>query len=138
MRICVVDKHDIVRQNIEHFLTDRDHEVVALTSLEEVLERLANQEGPVDLVIADFPAEDPQCLALLRRVHEQQPQVPCVAMTNAGRIAPAEEAVACGVQAYIHKPVRLAELDFVLRRIGERGSSTVAPDNGSRSDVRAD
>ena len=116
MRICLTGEESIVAQTFQSFLSDLGHEVVLVQSLHELLDHLASQ--PADLVITDL--RTPGDNALMGEVHRKYPDVAIVIMTDGHPSLSAEEAIASGVYAYLHKPVSLAELEFLVVRSSER------------------
>ena len=124
MRIYLVEEENVVRQIIRDFLTDLGHEVIVLDALDDLLDTLTTDPHPVDLVIVDLPTPKRDAIARgMREVHRHHPEIPLVVRVS-GALLSADEAVQCGVCAYLHKPVRLAELELMLIRLSETRTGT--------------
>jgi len=118
MRVCIVGEESIVTQTLRGFLSDLGHQVAVIGTTDELLDRLAVQ--PVDVVITDLHM--PGNVAPIREVHQRHPDVAIVMMTAGHPPLSMEEALSCGVYAYLHKPISLAELELLLVRLSERHS----------------
>ena len=118
LRVCIAGEESIVTQTLRGFLADLGHQVVAVSSPHELLDRLASH--PVDLVITDL--QMPGDIEPIREVHQQHPDVAVVMMTAGHPPLSMEEALSCGVYAYLHKPISLIELELLLVRLAERDS----------------
>ena len=82
MRILVVDDEARVGDLLRRDLTDRGHEVEAVTSSKDALERLAGT--PCELVITDLRMAPPDGLELLAQVKQKWPAVEVLLMTAYG------------------------------------------------------
>jgi len=116
MRVCIAGEESIITQTLRGFLSDLGHQVVAAGSPNELLGRLASQ--PVDLVIIDLHM--PGDIEPIREVHQRYPDVAVMMMTAGHPPLSMEEALSCGVYAYLHKPISLIELELLLVRLAER------------------
>ena len=126
MRVLVVAEDDVVRGMIDDFLTDLGHMVSPVKSLVDLPQALTQGAGAVDVVIVPLPARNEWARRLIHGVHRSYPKAALVAMTPQGSVISAREAVSCGVQAYLHMPVRLAELELILIRLAEKKSDSPA------------
>lgn len=83
----------------------------------------------VDLVLLDMGLPDQDGLALCRQMRESS-QVPIIAVTARREEAAVVSALRAGVDDYVTKPYRLAELmariDAVMRRVGKKPVEPVA------------
>ena len=127
MRVCVVAEDDVVRSMIDDFLTDRGHVAVPIKYLSDLPDTLARDTSAIDVIIAPLPRRSEWAWKLIHGVHRTHPEIRFVAMTAQGSVIAAKEAVSCGVQAYLHTPVRLAELELVLIRLSEKDDRSPAP-----------
>lgn len=126
MRIYLVEEENIVKRIIRDFLTELGHEVVVINVPYNLPDSLSKNLHPVDLIIMDFPATDRETtVRMIRELHERRPEIPFV-LRASSVVLSADEAVQCGVYAYLHKPVRLAELELLLTRLSERRSSRLS------------
>lgn len=126
MRVCVVAEDDVVRGMIDDFLTDRGHVVVPIKYLSDLPDTLARDTGAIDVIIAPLPGGSEWARKLVHGVHRTHPEIRFVAMTAQGSVISAQQAVSCGVHAYLHTPVRLAELELVLIRLAQTDKASPA------------
>ena len=140
MRIFLVSDEPIVIKTPQAFVLDLGHESVAVNSISELLGSLRKEPLPVDVILTGVPSHPRGAAALMREVHERHPDVPTVIVTAERSVLSVEEAVSGGVPVYLHKPIRLAELELVLVRLSEstrRGSRRSAARQTSKSVVQA-
>jgi NtrC-family two-component system response regulator AlgB len=116
MRIYLVDDETIVNKTLQDFLSELGHEVVSVKSADELLDSLEKAFKPVDLIIADLHMAKENAVTLIREAHKRYPDIDIVLMTAGGPLLPTEKAISYGVYAYLRKPIRLAELEFLLAR----------------------
>ena len=134
MRIYLVEEENIVRQLIRDSLTDLGHEVIVLDALDELSDTLGRNPRPVDLIIVDLPTPKREAIAQgMREVHRRHPEIPLVVRVS-GALLSADEAVQCGVHAYLHKPIRLAELELMLIRLSETRKEFRISSNSQHTD----
>ena len=101
------------------WLRDRGHRVSLLTTPEELLEALAADPDPTDLIVADLPPSQSQAIGqTLRQVHRRYPLIPVVLRASSA-LLPAAEALHCGVYGYLNKPFRPVDLELMLARLAE-------------------
>jgi len=121
IRICLVGEESIVTKILCDFLSDLGHRVVRVHPACELPDHLASQTE--DLVIMDL--HGPGDTVLLRKMHQEYPHVAVVLMTVGSPPLSREETLSCGVYAYLHKPISLAELELLLVRLSERPAERV-------------
>lgn len=120
LHIYLVEAENYARQVIARWLRDRGHRVNLLSAPEELLQALAADSDPTDLIIVDLPPAQAETLpANLRQVHRRYPLIPVV-LRASSTLLPAAEALHCGVYGYLNKPFRPAELELALIRLAER------------------
>ena len=130
MRIYLLTHHPIMRSTIAGRLSDHSTQVVDVPSLRDLPDRLGEDCEPGDLAIVDLAGSDSEELAVLKEVHARFRDVPVVAMTDSSGVPPVDEAMSCGIHAYLRKPIRLLELELVVRRL------TTSSSNGSNQERR--
>jgi CheY-like chemotaxis protein len=85
------------------------------------------EESPPDVIVSDIamPGHDGYELIQRLRALHQAPFIPAIAITAYARDEDRERALASGFQAYLPKPIELAELITILARF----SGVVDPAN---------
>lgn len=131
MRVYLVEVDNYARQMVAQCLRDLGHRVSLLPEPSDLLESLAADPDPADLIIADLPpAQSRSTGEALRSVHRRYPMIPVV-LRASSEVLPAPEAVHCGVYGYLSKPLRPAELELMLIRLAERQARQSFQDAGS-------
>jgi len=123
MRVYLLTHHPILKSTITDRLSDDSTQVVEVPSVGELPEKLGEDYELGDLIIADLTASDSEELAVLKEVHARFPDAPLVAMTDSSEVLPVDEAMSCGIHAYLRKPIRLPELELVVRRLTTNSSN---------------
>ena len=116
--ILIAEDHDVNRILMEKLLGKRGHRTVAAaTGLEAV--RLATA-GDVDLVFMDCQMPELDGYAATQRIREREQsgagRLPIVAMTAHAMAGDREKCLAAGMDDYVAKPLRPAEVDAMLAR----------------------
>jgi DNA-binding NtrC family response regulator len=111
-RVLVVDDEPAVRFTIAEALGDRGLTVVQAASGEEALARL---DG-VACVVTDLSMPGLDGLALLRRVHDEDAELPVIVVTARGSERAAVAAMKAGAYDYLAKPFDVEELGLVVAR----------------------
>ena len=111
-RVLVVDDESGVRFALEEVLRDHGHEVKSADAVAPALELFHD----VDLIITDLIMPGESGLDLLRKVHEQDPELPTIMLTARGSERIAVEAMKAGAYDYLTKPFDIAELALAVER----------------------
>jgi putative nucleotidyltransferase with HDIG domain len=113
-RVLVVDDETHVRAMIGSTLERRGYEVQLASNGREALEILA--EHSFDLVLTDIVMQDVNGIALLERLHAQQPNLPVVMVTAIHDISVAIDSMRRGAYDYLLKPFEREHLLNTVRR----------------------
>ena len=128
MHIYLVEIDNYARQMGAQHLQDLGHRVSLRPAAGDLLEALAADPEPADLIIADLPQGKGRTTAeALRLVHRCYPTIP-VLLRASREVLPTADAVHCGVHSYLSKPFRRAELELLLIRLTERQASHLCRD----------
>ena len=101
-------------------LQDRDYGVLTAGSVTEALDLVGNIT--FDLYILDIRLPDGTGVELCQKLREKHPGVPIIFYSAYGDAADVESALArCG-DAYIKKPVCIADIEDVVARLLKTGS----------------
>ena len=116
-RILHVDDHQDTRLMMAALLQDRGYGVLTAGSMAEALE-LA-KDIPFDLYILDVRLPDGTGVELCHKLHEMRPGIPILYYSAYGDAAEVESALAMCGDAYLKKPVCIADIeDLVARLLG--------------------
>jgi CheY-like chemotaxis protein len=112
----------IVRDGIEQHL---DNPIVYLSKGEELLARLEDgqlQQPGILLVDLDLPGMSGyEVIHAIRQRYKYMDRSPIIVVTAASDEESQETAKAVGADAYIHKPITIFSLMYVLRKLGRYG-----------------
>jgi DNA-binding NtrC family response regulator len=116
-RILIVDDESAVRFGVRDFLETHGYDVDEAATCASG-ERTFRAARP-DAVVLDYALPDGNALALMPRLRAIDPSIPIVILTAHGSIELAVRAVKEGAEQFLTKPVELAALLVILRRVLE-------------------
>jgi putative nucleotidyltransferase with HDIG domain len=114
-RILVVDDESPVRSMIGATLQRQGYEVQQAVSGAQAMEMLG-QQGAYDLVLTDIVMQDGNGLALLERIHTDQPNLPVVMVSAIHDISVAIDSMRRGAYDYLLKPFEREHLVATVER----------------------
>jgi DNA-binding response OmpR family regulator len=134
-RILLVEDHSDTRELFEVFLAQSKYEVETASTINEALQIAgANSFG---LFIFDAVLPDGSGVDLCRSVRQFDERTPILFCSGLAYEADIKNALGAGAQAYLVKPVDLADLtesvEQLIGKCAERQSSTKTPDRRTRS-----
>jgi putative nucleotidyltransferase with HDIG domain len=113
-RVLVVDDEAPVRSMIGATLQRQGYEVQLAVSGTQAVELL--EQGPFDLVLTDIVMQDGNGIALLERIHEDQPHLPVVMVSAIHDISVAIDSMRRGAYDYLLKPFEREHLIATVQR----------------------
>jgi len=131
LNILVVENHEDTLQAMKMFLELEGHTVQTAGTMKAALE--AADTG-FDLIITDIGLPDGDGWQLMRQLRERGP-VRAVAMSGYGWKEDIEKSRAAGFFAHLLKPLKIAELEAVLRKTEEQIPRESAPAKSRRRAV---
>jgi signal transduction histidine kinase/CheY-like chemotaxis protein/HPt (histidine-containing phosphotransfer) domain-containing protein len=131
-RVLVVDDRHVNREVARHLLERRGHDVAVAESGEDALARLAEREFDVVLMDVEMPGMTgfDTTAAIREREARGGRRVRVVAMTAHAMAGDRDRCLAAGMDDYLTKPVRPAELHAAV----ERGARPAAAGDRRRDD----
>jgi len=124
LRILLAEDNHVNRTLATRVLEKRGHEVVSAVNGREAVDRLAAASLPFDLVLMDvqMPELDGLSATVLIRQRERASggRIPIVAMTAHAMTGDRERCLAAGMDDYLSKPIRPADLVQAVERIAAR------------------
>jgi len=114
MNILIVDDEPSIRETCAEVAKQSGMKAITVASAEEALEVLEN--SAIDLVLTDLMLQQASGLELLKRIHDTNPTVPVIVLTQYGTIDSAVAATRLGAVDYVTKPFRIEELRSRLER----------------------
>ena len=113
-RIMVVDDEPTVRYTFDRYLTRAGHQVLAVETAEEALNRIAAFEP--ELVITDVRMPGMSGLQLLEKLRSSLPDVDVLVMTGFEDMQSAISAIKAGAYDYLVKPLEFDQIEAVVSR----------------------
>ena len=113
-RVLVVDDEAPVRSMISATLERQGYEVRQASSGSQAMELL--EQGPIDLVLTDIVMQDGNGIALLERIHQDQPHLPVVMVSAIHDISVAIDSMRRGAYDYLLKPFEREHLVATVQR----------------------
>jgi DNA-binding NtrC family response regulator len=117
-KILIVDDELIMRESLAGWLERDGHQVDKASSGEEALEML--EKTRYDILLLDIKMDGMSGLDVLKRVHENDPDVAVVMITAYGSVSTAIEAMKNGAFDYLMKPFDPNELGLLIEKIIDR------------------
>ena len=111
----LVDDDPEVRNCLGEMLARCGCQIISVSSGETALEVLRTSRS-MDLILVDYRMPGMDGLELARRIRETAASLPVVLMTGQGDLEGYLTAGVLGIDLYIRKPIRLAELKAVINR----------------------
>jgi CheY-like chemotaxis protein len=131
LHILVVENHQDTLDAMKMFLELHGHKVETAGTMQTAL--AAATETDFDLVITDIGLPDGDGWELMHRLRERGP-VRAVAMSGYGWKEDLEKSRAAGFEAHLLKPLKITELENVLRKM-EQSTGTDAPKRSRRKTI---
>ncbi|HUL37599.1 MAG TPA: sigma-54 dependent transcriptional regulator [Thermodesulfobacteriota bacterium] len=113
-KILVVDDEPILRDSLEVALKTSNYEVIAARTGEEGLEQFKN--GKPDLVLLDHWLPGINGDEVLRKIKEEDPDIPVIIMTAQGSIELAVNSMKMGAFDFIVKPFELDQVEDLIKK----------------------
>ncbi|MFO0761337.1 MAG: sigma-54 dependent transcriptional regulator [Byssovorax sp.] len=126
-RILVVDDEPSARSGLEKLLRQDGYEVDA--AAEGPIALAIASERPPDVVVTDLKMPKMDGVELLRKLREQDPDLPVIVVTAFGDVASAVGAMRAGAEDYLTKPVDFDALALAIERALERRDLKVEAEN---------
>jgi two-component system, sensor histidine kinase and response regulator len=132
LRILVAEDNEFNRELLEHLLGHRGHSVAMATDGREALSMLGREA--FDLMLVDIHMPELDGFQVIRRVREEErrasrsARMPVIALTAMSRPGDRELCLESGMDDYLTKPLRTAELWAAIGRVmADRSPRDSAP-----------
>ena len=126
-RVLVVDDDAFARSGIARLLAGEGHAVETAPDAAAALKLAAAR--PPDIVVTDLKMPGMDGIALLQKLHEQDPDLPVIVATAAADLASAVLAMRAGAEDYVAKPIDFDALTLIIERALERRKIRVEAEN---------
>ena len=118
--ILIVDDEKNSRDGLEKILKSQAANIYTAPDGTAAMERLRG--SPVDIVISDIRMPKMGGVELLKKIKTEHPAVDVILLTGYATLEDGVKALEDGAHSYITKPVRVLELEIIIKRILERKS----------------
>jgi two-component system response regulator HydG len=126
-RILVVDDDESARSAMEKLLVSEGYAVETVEDGVAALEAAAN--APPDVVVSDLSMPRMDGMELVKRIRQQDPQIPVLVVTSATDLKSAILTMKAGAEDYLTKPVDFDELILAIERAIQRRDVRVEAEN---------
>jgi PAS domain S-box-containing protein len=109
LRVLLVEDNDFNRKYVASLLNATGFDVVQVANGALALDALETASKIVDVVVLDVNMPVMDGLTATKRIREQFPALPVIALTSGSRVGK-EECLAAGCDRYLQKPVRKEQL----------------------------
>lgn len=118
LRILFADDEPSLREFMRTELPGLGHEVTVCADGMAAIKAL--EKGPFDVALLDIKMPNKTGIDVLEQIKHLSPSTEVVLLTGYASVDTAVQAVRLGAFDYLTKPCRLADLEGLLRRIGEK------------------
>ncbi|MDR0226399.1 MAG: response regulator transcription factor [Burkholderiaceae bacterium] len=128
LRILLADDHRIVREGIKQIFADTPDIAVVAEAADghEVLDRLAQRPGAIDLVLLDIAMPGQDGLSVLGTLRRSHPQLPVLMLSTYPERQYAVRCIQLGAKGYLHKSADPDDMVHAVRQAGA-GRMYVSP-----------
>jgi DNA-binding NtrC family response regulator len=116
--ILIVDDEEAQLKSLQSFLERRNLQVFVASDGEQGFKLV--QQNTIDLVLTDYRMPGWNGLVVLRKIKELNPEIDVVVMTAYGSVEEAVEIMKAGAYDYLTKPIDLADLENLIKRVQEK------------------
>jgi len=113
--ILVVDDEENARIALRAILQQEGYQVDSVANGYEALEFL--RQHKVNVVISDLRMPEMNGLSFLRELNRRYPSTRVIMVTAYGGVESYLEAIQLGAFEYIHKPVKVDELKYIMHKM---------------------
>jgi two-component system response regulator AtoC len=116
--VLVCDDEELIRWSLAEHLRGLGHTVIEAEDGLDCLEKVA--ASAPDLIVTDIKMPRLDGMSALRRMREQDIDVPVIVLTAHGAVDTAVEATQLGAKAYLSKPFDLREVGLAVDKVLEQ------------------
>jgi len=117
--VLILDDEGIVTMALGHFLEDIGHNVESASTVRELEFRKGKTLSQIGIVLVGINGDRESALQMMEEVREHCPDADLVIMSRDGSVVSLNQALSNRVFGYLKKPVRLAELELMIKRMDE-------------------
>ncbi len=141
--ILVADDNATNREVITRQLRRLGYACDAVEDGEQAWERLQAERGRYRLLLTDCHMPKLDGYGLAERIRQEEsasgrPRLPIVAITANALLGEGERCLACGMDAFLAKPMQMPDLERILARMLPRATGTETKTTGSSQEVEAE
>lgn len=114
-KIAVIDDEPIVCRETKRALLKEHYEVETFSDSESALQRF--EQTNFDLILCDLRLPGLSGLDLLKSVRRHHPDCEVIIITAYSSVDTAIEAIRAGAYHYVTKPIKMAELKLLVKRV---------------------
>ena len=120
-----VDREPIVCSTLRDFLEDTGHEVRTAQTPDELSAASMDEDFDAEVVLTETQTPAASSLARVKTISARFPRAAIIEMNNAPPLhdTDADRPLSPGVLGHLRKPIRLAELDMILKNLENFDSS---------------
>jgi len=116
--ILIIDDETPIRESLKAFFEDEDYLVLTAEDGDRGLDIFSSEK--IDLVLTDLRMPKKDGIEVMRRIHEQEPEIPMIVVSGAGQREDVITALRMGAKDYITKPINdLDKIGHTVRQVLE-------------------
>ncbi len=116
--ILIIDDEAPIRESLKAFFEDEGYLVLTAEDGDRGLDIFSSEK--IDLVLTDLRMPKKDGIEVMRRIHEQEPEIPMIVVSGAGQREDVITALRMGAKDYITKPINdLDKIGHTVRQVLE-------------------
>jgi len=128
-RVLIIDDEQALASLGKQMLERLGYQVISETSSMEALEAFRAQPDGFDLVITDVIMPSMTGHELAEKLLTVRPDIPIILCSGGGETVTKEKARALGVREFVMKPIVIAEIAKIIRKVLDEQNDRGADDN---------
>jgi len=128
-RVLIIDDEQALASLGKQMLERLGYQVISETSSMEALEAFRAQPDGFDLVITDAIMPSMTGLELAEKLLTVRPDIPIILCSGGGETVTKEKARALGIRKFVMKPIVIAEIAEIIRKVLDEQNDRGADDN---------
>lgn len=119
IKLCLADNHPVVHYGMKSYF--KEHPEFSFVGIVNTLDSLLDVLGKktVDVAVIDLELDGLTSISAVKSLVKDYPDTKIILFTNLAEQIYAPNALKAGISAYVHKSVRMEELENAIRKVND-------------------
>lgn len=119
IKLCLADNHPVVHYGMKSYF--KEHPEFSFVGVVNTLDSLLDILGKknIDVAVIDLELDGLTSISAVKSLVKDYPDTKIILFTNLAEQIYAPNALKAGISAYVHKSVRMEELENAIRKVNE-------------------